>query len=248
MKVYIITDLEGSAGILNWDDYVSPQGRYYEKAKRLVTLEVNAAIEGAMAAGATEFLVVDGHGPGGICQELLHPQAQLLAGRPLSFPFGLDASFSCAMMVGQHAKAGTVDGHLAHTGYQAVADLVLNDISIGELGLNILLASYFLVPTVMVAGDAAACREAEGLVPQIQVAAVKEGISWGAAVHLHPEKARASIQEQAKVAVRRQKEIPCFTLNAPYKRKVEYWGTTAVPQNIREDETEDLLEMLKREY
>ena len=248
MKVYIITDLEGSAGILNRDDYASHQGRYYEQAKRLVTLEVNAAIEGAVDAGATKFLVVDGHGPGGICQELLHPQAQLFAGRPLSFPFGLDASFSCAMMVGQHAKAGTIDGHLAHTGYQAVADLVLNGLSMGELGLNMLLASYFFVPTVMVAGDVAACREAEALVPQVQVAAVKEGINWGSAVHLHPEKARALIREQAKRAVRSLKEIPCFMLDAPYKRKVEYWGTSAAQKNIKEDETEELLELLKRGY
>ena len=91
MRIYIMTDMEGVAGVLNADDYLLPGARYYEVARELVTLETNAAIEGLLDAGATEFLVVDGHGPGAINPLLLHPAARLdgpsailLAARPAS--------------------------------------------------------------------------------------------------------------------------------------------------------------------
>ena len=210
-------------------------------------MKVNAAIECTIEAGATEFLVVDGHGLGAICQELLHPEARLLIGRPRSYPnpTGIE-NFSCAMIVGQHAKAGTPGGHLSHTQSLIVSNLALNGVSLGELGWDMLLASYFNVPTVLVTGDEAACLEAKELVPQIQVAAVKKGISWGAAVHLHPEKARVLIREQAKEAVRRQREIPCFNLAPPYSRQVDYYGTADVPINTKKDNADDLLELLNQ--
>src|SRR5699024_2944388 len=90
MKIYILTDQEGVAGVVNSVDYANPSGRYHEVGRRLLTLETNAAIEGAFAGGATEIFVLDGHGHGSIDIELLDPRVEVLAGRPITFPFEYD--------------------------------------------------------------------------------------------------------------------------------------------------------------
>ena len=82
MKVYVMTDMEGVAGVIDSPNYCFPESRYYERGCELTTLEVNAAIEGALAAGATDIFVTDGHGHGAITPMLLHPEARLLKGRP----------------------------------------------------------------------------------------------------------------------------------------------------------------------
>lgn len=87
MKIYVMTDLEGAAGIINFDGYCTPNGRYYETARELITKETNAAIEGLIEAGAKEILVVDGHGYGAINPLLLHPSAELLAGKTTGISF-----------------------------------------------------------------------------------------------------------------------------------------------------------------
>lgn len=261
MKVYIMTDLEGVAGVINFDDYATPKGRYYELARELTTMEVNAAVEGLLEAGADEILVVDGHGYGAINPVLLHPEAKLLAGRPLGYPFGCDETFDAALIIGQHAKSNTDGGHLCHTGSFACEDLLINGVSLGELGCNMLFASYFGVPTVMVNGDRAACEEALALVSNIEVAPVKVGIRRGsakgltaeenklfngAAVHLHPEKARRLIRERAERALRRVDEIGRFWIEPPYELvsilRPEERGKPGRIARVRSD---DLLELLR---
>lgn len=232
MNVYIMTDLEGVAGVIDWDDYGKPGARLYEVACELTTREVNAAIEGFLAAGATEFLVVDGHGHGAIDQRLLHPAARLLAGRPLGYPFGCHAGFHAACQIGQHAKSNTDGGHLSHTGSFAVDELTINGRSVGEMGCNMLFCGYFGVPTILVTGDEAACVEARDLVPNIETAAVKEGLRRGpatgltgdenrgfnkAAIHLSPAAARERIRAAAERALRRLGEIEPFFIPPPYE-------------------------------
>ncbi|RLI03225.1 peptidase M55 [Candidatus Bathyarchaeota archaeon] len=260
MKIYVMTDLEGAAGIINFDDYCTPNGRYYETARELITKETNAAIEGLLEAGAKEILVVDGHGYGAINPLLLHPSAELLAGRPLGYPFGCNEKFDATVIIGQHAKSNTDGGHLCHTGSFEVEDLTINGISLGELGCNMLFAAYFGVPTVMVSGDRAACEEALALVPNIEVASVKEGIKRGsatgltggqnklfngAAIHLHPEKARELIKEKAKKGLERLREIKPFWLAPPYelvsRLRPEEKGK---PGKIAKVKSNDLLELL----
>ena len=232
VKVYIITDMEGVSGLLNAANYVSPESRCYEVARELTTAETNAAIEGILEAGATEILVLDGHGYGAINPMLLHPEARLLAGRPLDYPFGCDDSFDAAMMIGQHAKANTDGGHLCHTGSFAVEDLSINGISMGEAGCNLLFTAYCGVPTVMLSGDKAACDEVKAMVPDMEVAPVKMGIKRGsasgltteqnslfsgAAIHLHPEKARQLIRKKARTGLERAQQIRPFWLEPPYE-------------------------------
>jgi len=126
MKIYILTDMEGVAGIVSLPEYCLPSpvnkygrtegGRYYEHARELATLEVNAAIDGLLEGGATDILVCDGHGPGGLNASMIHPKAKILTGRSQPQPRGLDESFDAAIMLGHHAKANTDGGHLCHSG------------------------------------------------------------------------------------------------------------------------------------
>ncbi len=232
MRIYIMTDQEGVAGVTNSKDFSAPGARYYEIARELLTLEVNAAIEGALEGGAKEFLVVDGHGPGSINVQLLHPKAKLLAGRPIGYPFGCGADFDVAFSIGQHAKANTNGGHLCHTGSFHQEELLINGLSMGEMGCNFLVAAYYGVPYVFLSGDQAATEEARELVPNIVVAPIKEGLKRGsalgltvdqnrefngAAVHLQPERARDVIRQAAAQAVRAAKSIEPFWLEPPYE-------------------------------
>lgn len=232
MKIYIMTDLEGVAGVLNWDDYGAPGARCYELARRLTTLEVNAAIDGFLAAGADDILVVDGHGHGALDLELIHPAARVYAGRPMGYPFMVDETFDAACMIGQHAKSNTDGGHLSHTGSFGVDEMTVNGVSVGELGCNLLFCGWFGVPTVLLSGDLAATEEARALVPNIETAAVKEGVRRGpahgltsaqnqvfncAAVHLAPAAARERIGEAAERALRRKDEIAPYRLEPPYE-------------------------------
>jgi D-amino peptidase len=263
MKVYIITDLEGSAGIPSAADYSHPGERYYEYARELVTLETNAAVEGCLQAGATEILVVDGHGAGAIDPVVLHPAARLLFGRPVGYPFGCDASFNAAMMVGQHAKSNTDGGHLSHTGTFATEDDYVNGVCVGEMGWNMLFTAYFGVPTVFVSGDAAAAEEARALVPNIETAAVKEGLKRGpacgltplenekhngAAIHLHPVKARDLIRDAARRGIQRIAEIKPFWLEPPYERALTVRKTETEPQRTGRARADDLLELLQAPF
>lgn len=227
-----MTDQEGVCGVVNSVDYAAPGAPYYEQARRLLTLEVNAAVDGALAGGATEIFVLDGHGHGSIELELLHPAAACLAGRPIFFPFEFDASFDALMFVGQHAKANTDGGHISHTGNMAQDDLILNRRSLGELGWYIQLAGYHGKPTILVTGDQAVCEEAHALVPEIVTVAVKRGIRRGpahglledenrrfnaAAVHLSPIRARELIRDAAEQAMRAIDIIPPFFIEPPYE-------------------------------
>ena len=261
MKIYIITDLEGVAGVINSKDYATPEGRYYEIARELTTMETNAAIEGLIEAGADEILVFDGHGHGAINPLLLHPSAKLLAGRPLNYPFGCDESFDAALMIGQHAKSNTDGGHLCHTCSFKIEDLQINGISLGEIGLNMLFTAYFGVPMIMISGDKAACDEAKSLVPNIETAPVKEGIKRGsaygltaeenrlfngAAIHLHPKRARELIKEKAKRALERLDEIELFWLEPPYELvSILRPEAPGKPRRIARVKSNDLLELLR---
>ncbi len=233
MKIFILTDLEGCAGVMDARGYIWPDSPHYREASELLTLEVSAAVAGALDAGATEVLVVDAHGPGAIRRSLLHPRARLLGGRPVppNFTWCMDGSFAAAMIVGQHAMSNTDGGHIAHTMSFAVEEYLLNDNPVGEAGLVMLLAGYFGVPTILLTGDAAACEEARALVPNIETVAVKEGLKRGSArgltaeenerynscaIHIHPDQARSLIREHACKAVQRIADIAPFHIEPPY--------------------------------
>jgi D-amino peptidase len=236
-RIYIMTDLEGVAGVRNSEQWCGPSGRYYDAGQRLLTLEVNAAIEGFFAGGATEVVVADGHGEGAVNIELLDPRAELERGWPSGWPGpslvagGLDA----VAWVGQHAKAGTPNAHLAHTQGWNYVDLSVDGVSIGELGQLALCASELGVRSIFASGDKAFAEEAQALVPGIETVWVKRGTTPGrgdeltaeaygrrntAAIHLQPEKARALVRAGAERAIRRAQTEPfgLIALKPPLER------------------------------
>lgn len=259
MRVLIMTDMEGVAGVMNSGDYLGPTGRLYDVGRELATLECNAAIEGALAAGATDVVVVDGHGAGAMDPRRLHPAARLLAGRPKPRAFGCDASFAAAFVVGQHAMSNADGGHLSHTNSWNVDEWRVNGCAIGELGKEMLLFAACGVPTVLVTGDEACAAEARALVPEIETVAVKAGIRRGsaaglsadenerfnqAAIHLHPEKARELIRIGAERAVRRRREIPPFTLEPPYEYVRETRPDGTRPRKVDTTTSDDIVALL----
>ena len=224
MKLMIMTDMEGVAGVLNHDDWVMAGSRYYERGKRLLTEEVNAAVDGFYEGGATQILVVDGHGAGGIDPETLDERALLLRGAPCpAWPWGLDGSFDGFACVGQHAKAGTPCSHITHTQWFNYIDMTVNGVSIGEYGQMALCAMELAVPAILACGEDALAAEAAALTPGGVGVGVKRGLlpdgldhldaeayrrAKLSAVHLSPRRARALIREGAVKAIRRLREDP----------------------------------------
>jgi D-amino peptidase len=237
MKIYMMTDIEGVAGLLNRNDWVHPGSYNYEKAKTLLTMEVNSAARGFFKAGATEILVSDGHGYGGIQPELLDKRLELLRGYPNGYPCELTSDFDCLVWIGQHAKAGTPFAHIPHTGNHYVIDLSINGISVGELGQLAMCAGVLGVKPILATGDKALCIEAEDLLPGIETVCVKEGLMPGsgnectyeeynsrniAAIHKSPGMARELIEEGAyRALVRFMKDPNSFSdlkVDDPYEK------------------------------
>ncbi|MGB0090004.1 MAG: M55 family metallopeptidase [Planifilum fulgidum] len=224
MRFYIMTDMEGVSGVVDYEKDCSPGGVHYEKSKRLTTLEVNAAIEGILSTGNHEIIVCDGHGPGGIDIELLHREAQLIMGRPLDPMFGIDdGPFDAFLMIGQHAMKGTPGAALAHTfSSKNILSLTLNGTPIGEAGINALRAGIYDIPTIFLSGDRAACEEIRRIIPGIHTCAVKKAIKETSALCLQPEKAREKIKEAAAYAVTHMEGIRPFKLDPPYEAIFEF--------------------------
>ena len=240
-RIYIMTDMEGVAGVQNAEQWCSPEGRYYDVGRRLLTLEVNAAVEGFFAGGATEVVVSDGHGAGAVDIELLDSRAQLERGWAAGWPGPslVSGNFDAVAWVGQHAKAGTPYAHLAHTQGWNYLDLAINGVSIGEFGQLALCASELGVRSIFAAGDKALSEEAQALVPGIETVWVKRGTTPGrgdeltaeaygrrnaAAIHLQPQKARALIRVGAERAIRRAQtqEFGLVDLKPPLERVARF--------------------------
>jgi D-amino peptidase len=224
MKVFIMTDLEGATGVAgDWNDF-NPGGREHEPARRLLTGDVNAAIQGAYECGVDEIVVLDGHGAAfSILLENLDARAQLIHGRRSSELEGLDDSFDLMLAVGAHSMAGTPDGLLTHTlSHTELDNIWLNGQPVGEIGLWAALAGHYDVPIGLVVGDAAAVKEARALLGKIEVVAVKEATSRFAAKCLHPQVSWKLIREAAKKAVKRAEEFKPYKPKIPMELKVEY--------------------------
>lgn len=191
MRVYVMTDLEGVAGVANYPDWCLRTSRHYALACRMLTEEVNAAVAGFRASGARSITVVDGHGLGGIDKTLLDDDVDFLRVRgPDPYPFGLDRGYDVMAWVGQHAKAGTAYGHLPHTGNFNIADYRINDVSVGEFAQIAMSGALYDVIPVFGSGDAAFIHEAQDLVPEFVGVAVKSGLNPTTGVGLDADGAR----------------------------------------------------------
>jgi D-amino peptidase len=203
LKVYISCDMEGISGVVA-SKQTQMNGEEYKRAQKLMTGELNAAIEGALAGGATEVLVNDSHGSmRNILIEELNPNAQLISGspKPLSMMQGIDESFHAAFFIGYHAQAGTACSVLDHTYSGIVYQVSLNGRPMGETGLNAALAGHFGVPVVLVTGDKLLAEEATALLGTVEGVAVKESYGRYAARCLVPNAVHDLIREAAQRAL-----------------------------------------------
>ncbi len=224
LKVFISVDMEGISGVINWED-VSRDGKDYDLFRRFMTEETNAAIEGAIEAGATEILVRDSHGSArNILPDLLNPKAELMrdwAYSPLSMMEGIDESYDAVIFIGYHARANTPNATLDHTMSTTLYDVVLNGKKMPEAGINAFIAGHFGVPVVLVAGDKAICEQAKELFGDVETVAVKEGIG-NAARMLPPKKAQELIKKKTTEALQRVNEFKPFSLTPPYTMDVTF--------------------------
>src|SRR5262249_13027981 len=209
LKIYISADMEGIGGVSTWDVQAEPKGREYEKFRRLMTLEVNAAVDGAFDAGATEFLVADSHGDGqNIDVELLDKRARLIRAspRPLGMMQGIDSTFAAVIFVGYHAREGAADAVLAHT-FSGRLAVKLNGVEVPEAGFNAAIAGDFGVPVVFLSGDQTIAQEARELLGATETVEVKHAIGFHSAEMLPPEESQRLIREGVRRGVERRAKI-----------------------------------------
>jgi len=219
MRVYIITDLEGVGGVVLREQVFSGSAAY-EKARMLLTCEVNAAVQGAIEGGASDVLVLDGHGSNSaynLVFEELHEGARYIVGAPWPrYLPGLDESFDALFQVGAHAMSGTRRAILEHTmSSEAWVEMRINGRPMGEMGLIGAFAGHFGVPVALVTGDAAACAEARDFFGDVETAEVKRGLSRTCAEILPPNACRELIREKARAALSRIEQMKPFVISGP---------------------------------
>lgn len=212
MRVFISADMEGVAGV-NRGAETAPFAPGWERACRLMTAEVNAAIEGALAGGAQEIVVNDGHWLGNnLVLEELHPVAEVISGhgRPLSMAEGMGPNFDAAFLVGYHASAGTQDSVLDHT-YADPAQVM--EVRLGgrpqsEGSLNGYVCGAFGCPVALFTGDSSAVSQMHEFCLEVEGVVVKEPLAREAARSLHPAVAQERIRTGARRALERLANIP----------------------------------------
>jgi D-amino peptidase len=221
--------MEGISGVTNWNQ-VSQGHADYPRFRKIMTEDVNAAIQGSFHAGALEVVVTDGHGSGSnILIEALDPRASLNSGNasPYAMVQGIDSGdFDGVFFVGYHARSGSPDGVLAHTWSSSkVANVWLNDVQMGEYGLNAALCGHFGVPVLLISGDQTACAQALELLGDIETVVVKRATSFASAECLPLQIAQKMIKTAAAKAIVRLKEgnaPDLFRVTEPIKVTIEY--------------------------
>jgi D-amino peptidase len=225
VKLFISSDIEGTAGIVDWQQVRGP-GSEYEIGRELLTGEVNAAIDGAAEAGARHILVNDAHSTmHNMRPAELHHHASYLSGRhkPLYMMEGLDDTFDAVFMVAYHGAIGAERAILSHT-YNplAVWEARLNGVPVGESGLNALVALHHRVPVVLITGDEATAEEARPFLPDIEAVVVKRSITRFAAESLHPSRACELIRAGAARALARAQTVPPPAIDLPATIEVTF--------------------------
>jgi D-amino peptidase len=215
--------MEGASGVTTWDEVV-PGKMFYEQSRSLITQDVNAAIEGALEAGATEILVNEAHdGMRNLLLDKLNPKARVIRGfrgKKLAMMEGIEDTFDKAFLIGYHARAGTHAAILNHTLYNEVHNLWINKVLVGEGGISTVLAGGFGVPVTLVTGDDKTVKEMRGLVPGIESVEVKKGIGRYSANCLNPEETFRLIKDAVKRAMSVQVEP--YRVSSPVTIEVEF--------------------------
>lgn len=228
MKILIAADMEGISGVTCWDQVDSTHIEY-QRFRRIMTAEVNAAIAGAAEAGVDELVVTDGHGEGNnILIEELDQRARLNSGNgsPFSMIQGIDKTTRGVFFIGYHARAGSQSAVLAHTwSASRIANVWLNNILVGEYGLNAAVAGHFGVPILMISGDQTTCAQAVELLGPIETVVVKLASGYFSAECLSPQMTQLKIHKAAQRAVKRlkiSKVTNPFIVTKPVQVTIEF--------------------------
>lgn len=225
MKIFISTDMEGTAGVVDWSQCIpgNPEYGYY---RELLQNEVNASIKGAMAAGADEFLVNDSHSSmQNLRPHSLEGNARYLSGKhkPMYMMQGLDSSYDAIFFVSYHGSMSAEASVLSHTyNPRAISDIRLNGEFVSEAGINALVAQSYGVPIVLVTGDEITEVETKMWSPGVKAAVVKKSITRFAADSMHPNQACDLIFEKAKASISELKSIPVPSIELPATLEITF--------------------------
>jgi D-amino peptidase len=219
LKIYISADMEGVVGVVTAEQ-LGPQGFEYQRFREFMTQEVNAAIEAAFAAGATEVVVSDSHGNGqNLLIEKLPKNILLVRSwpRPLMMMQGIDETFAGAIFLGYHSGTTNQQGVRAHTISSArLADVKLNSISVPEAGINAAIAGHFNVPVIMISGDDIAVKETAALLGDVEGAVVKLASGFHSAKTLMPEAAYQLISREGQKGYRPDQRLQAIQTSNTY--------------------------------
>lgn len=227
MKAWISVDMEGIAGV----NHPGPTGSGHARYSAMVDLmvgETNAAIEGALAGGATDVVVNDSHGSMfNLLPAALHPAARVIQGQKVWSMVqgaGPDAGVDVALFIGYHARAGHPTGTIAHTYTGRPVETRLDGRPTGEYGLNALVLGGWGVPVGLVAGDDALAEEVAGWLPWAERVVVKDAAGNHGAASLHPTVACDLIRAASERAVRRAAsgELDVLRVGPPAVIEVDY--------------------------
>jgi D-amino peptidase len=230
VKVFVVSDMEGVSGITKWQQ-TNGGHAMFEEGRRLYTGEVNAAVRGAKAAGATEIVVMDCHGAGegwtfnSLLPEELDPACEFVVQDEWTeYTDFLEQGADAALFVGMHAMAGTRDGVLAHTvSGSSWWRLRFNGVEVGETGINAALCGTWGCPVLLVTGDEASCREGRELLGDgLTTVAVKKGLGRFSARQFPAQRAREVIEEGARKALRDLRAVPPYDPGSPCEILVDF--------------------------
>src|SRR4051812_32067570 len=229
MRVLIMSDMEGVSGIVKWQQ-VNGGDPMYEECRRLYTEEINAAVRGARAGGATEIIVMDCHGAGGpwsfnsLVPEMLDPGCEWVVQTMWTgYTEALEQGCDAALFVGMHAMAGTPMGVLSHTvSSEAWHNLWFNGRVVGETGINAALCGNWRCPVLLVTGDQATCDEGRALLGDgLTTVAVKQGLGRYTARQIPPVRARQMIEEGAARALKDLNAVKPYDPGKPCEIVIE---------------------------
>ncbi len=218
LKIYISADMEGLTGVAT-DQQLGPSGFEYARFRQIMTDEVNATIEAAREAGATEFLVSDSHGNGqNLLIEQLPEDVMVVRAWPraLGMMHGIDETFDGAIFIGYHASTSNMEGVRAHTNSSAnVTELKLNGVQMTEGAWNAAVAAHFGVPIIMISGGDAAVAEVQSVVGDIEGAVVKFNNGFHSATTLTPAAGLKVIREATRRAIERIDDFETYDIDGP---------------------------------
>jgi D-amino peptidase len=223
VKILISVDMEGITGVVS-QSHTDHTTAEYQRFRKLMTADANAAIEGALDGGATDIVVNDSHGNmDNILIEELNPAARLISGSPKLFSMmqGIGPDVDAVFFVGYHARAGSAPAVHDHTWMGSIYNAMLNGQPMGEIRLNASLAGHYQAPVVLVTGDQLATAEARQVLDDVETATVKIAVGRTAADCLPPSKTAPLIRQAAQKALERR-HAP-LVVQRPITLGIEFW-------------------------